>query len=1161
MLALTNYLRAKANAQSQPNITIMLADDLGFASISTFGGPAETPNLTDLANNGAKFTNYYVQPRCSPTRAALMTGHQNQKVGFSVLSGDSVRLNQNHVFLPELLRDNGYSTYLFGKWHLGSTDNFGTLGPIPETATLDPRVHGFDHAFTFNNGSANNARNWQTGQYRLLTDVQTLTPPGDRYATDNNGGYNRYDASGVFTDSAGGTPEFYQTDAIIDYSLDFLQHHRDKNAANGTSNPFFQYIAFGAPHFWNEAPLEVVNKYSAVNPNGTVTAGTHADFSTGWDAVRTDRLQSMIAEDVVPSDLVMSPPDDAYQSPNNDGAKPQLLPGAFQTNVNSSLPNSNSDFNFDGVQDTLDPQWFIDNWLRDHGVGSTDSYMLGDRDFNGINDLGDCVLMRQDFIDAGQGQMLTSFTQRVSEPAAMVLSLLALPILAVLLWTRRRMIAPALASLLERVETRDRARGLSGCLFATCLALIATSYATCGTSLAQSDPNILIILTDDLGYSDLGSYGGEINTPNLDALASEGVRFKNFNVAPRCSPTRAALMTGHQNHKLGFNVLIGDNGRLNQNHVFLPELLQANGYHTYMSGKWHLGGTTNFGSNGPIPGNDNTDPRVRGFDHVFTFDNSSHSENNWNPNAYRLLSSSSAGNPAIAARTYQTHPGSTQYIQGTTFYQTDAIGDYTLDFLQHHRDRNTANGTDNPFFGYMAFGAPHFPIEAPKSLVDQYVSQYQAGWDAVRADRLQNMIDIGIIDSGLTLPERSDVPPTNQSGEAVHQIRSWDSLAADRQADLVRRMASYAAMVDIVDQNIGRVVDDLEVNGELENTIVMFLSDNGGDAEWHEYGFSVNESIRTGQDLLEMGTNADTGPTVFYGTGWANVSNTPYINYKHYTHEGGVNSPFIVRWGDGLDQNLVGEIVDDTLTVNDIMPTLLSILDMQLPANWTAQNGAEYDVEPFHPTLVSFDQLLAEGTPVGPRDYGIEHESNRAFQSGDWKLVSSNFASPTWGTAANEWELYNLADDPLEQNNLAHDAQHEAIFNDLRLKYDVWAFQTNVSNTLPVENSDFNFDGRHDELDIRLFVDNWLKRHQGGGTIDSYMLGDRNIDGVNDLADWVLIRRDFLATGRGALLDRLTLGVPEPPSLLPFAICLLAFGTKYLMSRGYLFQPSVARRS
>ena len=674
-------------------------------------------------------------------------------------------------------------------------------------------------------------------------------------------------------------------------------------------------------------------------------------------------------------------------------------------------------------------------------------------------------------------------------------------------------------------------------------------FLVCCQSMASAqNPNILLIMADDLGFSDLGSYGGEIDTPNLDALADNGLKFKNFNVAPRCSPTRGALMTGHQNHKLGFNVLIGNTGQLNQNHVFLPELLKANDYHTYLSGKWHLGNTTNFGNNGTIPGNQGVDPRVRGFDHAFTFNASGHSADNWNIGDYRLLSSASTGNPAITERTYQEHPGSTTYIPGTTFYQTDAIADYTLDFLQHHRDRNTAGGTNDPFFNFVAFGAPHFPIQAPKDLVDSYVSRYEAGWDAVRADRLDSMIDLGIIPADVVLTGRSDVPQTKstsntnaKSAEVTHQIRAWDTLDSDRQADLTRRMAAYAAMVDNMDHNIGRIIDDLDANGELDNTIVMFMSDNGGDAEWHEFGRRDNEPARTGLDLENMGTNADTGETVFYGSGWANVSNTPFVNYKHYTHEGGVNSPLIVHWPAGIDPNRAGEIVGDHTQVNDIMPTLLDVLEIDLPEQWQAQNGTIYDVENFDPTLRSLEDLITNGTPIGDREIGIQHEGNRAYQKGSMKLVSSNFAG-TDGTGANEWELYDLSVDPTEQNNLAGDPNFAAIYDELLLRYDFWAFRNNVTSSLTNLASDFNLDGLLNAADLQIFKDNWLQENSGQGTIGEFQLGDRNLDGINDLRDWALIRQDFAQAGNLSVLSAVMLTVPEPATFL-----LLAFaGTLFL---------------
>ncbi len=577
------------------------------------------------------------------------------------------------------------------------------------------------------------------------------------------------------------------------------------------------------------------------------------------------------------------------------------------------------------------------------------------------------------------------------------------------------------------------------------VAAVGIGIALCASTVgAQStQPNILIFLADDLGISDLSPYGGEINTPSLSQMATDGVKFTNYYVQPRCSPTRAAILTGHQNHKVGFSVLSGGGTPLTMNHVTLPEVLQANGYSTYMSGKWHLGRTNNFGTIAPtIPGNDNIDPRVRGFDHAFTFTDSHHSKDNWLPGQYRVLTNSGIPQPTTR---YIADTDGVYEPQNNEFYQTDAIGDYALDFLQHHRNVNTLNGTDKPFFQYVAFGAPHFPLQAPKALVDQYVATYQAGWDALRADRLQGMINKGVIPSDVVLTPRSDVPPNNLNGEGLHQLRAWDTLAPDRQADLVRRMAIYAAMVEIVDQNVGRIMTDLQSNGELDNTIVMFMTDNGADAEWHDFGKRDTETIHTGAALANMGT-AIGNPDVFYGTGWANAGSTPYRNYKHYTHEGGIKSPLLLQWGDGLDPSLVGAIRDDLTHVTDIMPTLLDIAGVTMPTQWTALNGTNYNVEPLDVNVKSWENLLTNATAIGEREFGVEHEGNRAYRIGDWKLVSSNFTG-TDGTLANEWELYNLADDPTEINNLS--ASRPDKLQELVNAYNQWAFRNGVISSLP----------------------------------------------------------------------------------------------------------------
>ncbi|MFB6135320.1 MAG: sulfatase-like hydrolase/transferase [Halobacteriaceae archaeon] len=557
--------------------------------------------------------------------------------------------------------------------------------------------------------------------------------------------------------------------------------------------------------------------------------------------------------------------------------------------------------------------------------------------------------------------------------------------------------------------------------------------AASGASAGER-PNVLLVLVDDLGYADLGCYGGEIATPNVDALADDGAQFGDFYVQPRCSPTRASLLTGHTNQRLGFDVLAG--GReLRRNHVFLPELLRAEGYRTYLSGKWHLGGTANFGAS-PVE----RDPRVRGFDHAYRF--TGYAESPWDPDArllshtpdtYRLLSD------AVEERSYRHDPDSTRYEPGETFYQTDAIADYALDFLAHDRRRNEEAGERRPIFMYLAYGAPHFPLAAPRSLVDEYVSRYEAGWDAIREERLQRMVQRGVVPPDVALPPRSDVPAREGWDRETHRVPAWDSLSAERRADLARRMAVFAAMVEMVDRNVGRVLDDLAEHGQLDGTLVLFTSDNGACYEWHEFGHSDDDGPRTGAALRNMGTAAaDEG--LKYGAGWATVGSTPYRLYKHFGHEGGVRSPLLVRW-EGLDDSLREGVVDGVACSRDLVPTLLDLLDVDLPDAWTAESGETYPVEDLDETRESLRDLLVDGVSVGDRDVAWEHEGNAAYRSGAWKAVGKDFAGSD-GVPAHEWELYDLEADPTETTNLA--ADHPDRVADLARRWMDWAGRNDV---------------------------------------------------------------------------------------------------------------------
>ena len=377
-------------------------------------------------------------------------------------------------------------------------------------------------------------------------------------------------------------------------------------------------------------------------------------------------------------------------------------------------------------------------------------------------------------------------------------------------------------------------------------------------SAAPGRPNILLILADDVGFSDIGCYGGEIHTPNIDRLAAGGVRFTQFYNAARCCPSRASLLTGLYAHQVGLGNMTGAKapddmegytGRLSANCATIPEVLRPAGYSAYMTGKWHLG----------QPG-----PVARGFEEYYGlfhgFDSC------WDPSKYTRLPKD---RPVRA------------YAPGE-FYSTNAITDYTLDFLAAARKRK------QPFFTYLAYNAAHFPLHAPKETIDRYVSVYEKGWDHIREERFTRMRKMGLIADNWEFTPRSTVPPNRVAtphGWANKQNPAWDSIAPDRRADLTRRMAIYAAMIDVMDRNIGRVIENLRSNGELDNTLVMFLSDNGACAEWDPWGFDNSSGpdniLHKGADLDKMG---QPGTYHSYGSGWANACNTPWRFYKHYDH-------------------------------------------------------------------------------------------------------------------------------------------------------------------------------------------------------------------------------------------------------------------------------------
>jgi arylsulfatase len=541
------------------------------------------------------------------------------------------------------------------------------------------------------------------------------------------------------------------------------------------------------------------------------------------------------------------------------------------------------------------------------------------------------------------------------------------------------------------------------------LAWLACLAALVAGAAPARPPNILVILADDLGYSDLGCYGGEIPTPNLDKLARSGVRFEKCYNSARCCPTRASLLTGLHPHEAGVGDFVSAKpsptrgpaytGHLLDDNVTLAELLKGAGYSTWMVGKWHLG------SPGPIQ---------RGFGAYYGFKNlQAHSNDQWNQADYVRLP---AGTPAELA-----------YGAGK-FYVTDAFTDYALEFLRQARVSK-----DQPWFLYLAHSSPHFPVQAPKASIDRHLATYRRGWDVLRAERFARMKALGLVGADAVLPPRAPVPVEAEAaianGYAGQPNPAWDSLPADRREDLARRMATFAAMVEHVDRGVGRILADLERTGELANTLVVFTSDNGACYEWGPFGFDGRSragrtDLHVGEALAGMG---QAGTHSSYGSAWANLGNTPLAMYKHFCHEGGISSPLIVAWPAGLRP--AEAWVRAPAHVMDLLPTLAEAAGAVRPAE-----VAGVKLKPL--SGVSLLPAL-RGAAMPERGIPTAHEGARGYRLGDWKIVwGKRQAGPV------AWQLFNLPKDPSEQHDLAD--RHPEKLKELADAWMLWAKQAGV---------------------------------------------------------------------------------------------------------------------
>jgi arylsulfatase A-like enzyme len=511
-------------------------------------------------------------------------------------------------------------------------------------------------------------------------------------------------------------------------------------------------------------------------------------------------------------------------------------------------------------------------------------------------------------------------------------------------------------------------------------------------------PNIVVILADDLGFSDLGCYGGEIHTPVLDQLAAGGLRFTQFYNTARCCPTRASLLTGLYPHQAGIGEMTGETqpatgrqdpknrgspgylGRLSRRCVTIAEVLRAAGYDTLMTGKWHVGYLE-----------PQLWPRRRGFDRYYGVLEGA--ANYFQPDHPRYARPFALDDKLIT----EFEPD---------YYTTDVFTDYAIRFMKESRSEG-----ERPFFAYIAYNAPHWPLQAWPDDIARYRGKYRVGWDEIRRRRYQRQIDLGIIESRWALSPRGEgieSPTWRQYGGGP--VPAWDSLSEAQQDEMDLRMAIYAAMVDRMDQNVGKIVDYLRQSGQLDNTFILFLSDNGGALGGGPLGFNRHEDVPP-----ERWGGADS--FISYGTGWANASNTPFRKLKCFTHEGGIATPLIAHWPSRIASP--GSINREVGHVIDVMATCIDLAQCQYPKYY---NGMEI--------------LPLEGKSLAPIFRGRqrdgheaifwEHTGNRAVRAGRWKLVSE-YTQP--------WELYDLDADRIELDNLAAEMpdkvrQLEAMYED-----------------------------------------------------------------------------------------------------------------------------------
>ena len=553
-------------------------------------------------------------------------------------------------------------------------------------------------------------------------------------------------------------------------------------------------------------------------------------------------------------------------------------------------------------------------------------------------------------------------------------------------------------------------------LFSLVFICLLTQCQTNNNSIQK--PNIVIIMSDDMGFSDLSCYGGEIPTPNIDNLAMNGLRFTQFYNTARCCPTRASLLTGLYSHQAGIGSMVSDRGTpafkgdLSKNAVTIAEVLKMVGYSTYLSGKWHI--TPYDDSPSGIENPDKTNwPIQRGFDKFFGM----------------ISGAGSFFDPRSLAIDNEYIPPSKD------FYFTDNVSENAVKFINQ-------NSKEDPFFMYVSYTAPHWPLHALPDDILKYKGKYDKGWDKVRNERINRMREMGLIKKEWELSPR-DI-----------NVKDWESVVEDREWE-IRNMEVYAAMIDRMDYGIGEIVKKLKEDGIYENTLIFYLQDNGACSEELDWISDRDElnGIQDPMDPMEIQTQMIPLKTregipvkimkksmagsaesySAYGPSWANASNTPFREYKHFVHEGGIASPLIVHWPNSIKEK--GDFRDEPSHLIDIMATCIEVSGASYPEKF---NGNQ---------IIPLEGLslipVFENKSLKREALYWEHDGNRAVRMGKWKLVSKAVKN-NWSAwdkldilETDQWELFDMEKDRTELNNLSKEYPEQV--KKMSLMWESWA--------------------------------------------------------------------------------------------------------------------------